>query len=453
MSESSRHLFTSISLVALLPLLAACDNKRPKPAMKWKPPVEKKGPPDLVFSEARSMIFEGDFENAAVNFRALNARTDVPDSIKDWVLLYGGLAELLMGREPESRPLFTELAERTTPERANGKLAQFLHLLGEKMSGEHPVPSKVASSFDRANHEAIALYLLALKNENLGAIDEALTFYRQFATAQVVGPDLWIGFNTQLKKLRQIALDICEYEEAVDTATRERSAKAQNEEAIERAVENAKLVRGRIKQGGKLLAQLDEALGGKAVVMAAADDADESVFPAAKKRWDEAMAKWEFADAQRGIFEAKLKTEKRRKQQDVLNRKADYLEKFKFYLVLEIGSEGYPKPVKIKTGATIPEGIARLDDTRIYLRDKGNETPVLWSDVAPESIYEMAKSLVSADEEAGKAALRKWHLGNFAAFIGKADEGRKWMQEAAAVNTDYAAEIPLLLGEEPAAER
>lgn len=399
--------------------------------------------PELAFSAARMRIIAGNFEDAAESMRNLNARTDLPGAIQDWALAYGGLAELLVGREAEARALFAKLAAGT---KETGKVANFLRDLGGKMSGDAPVPGSAASQYDRGNHEALALYFFAVKDESLGALDDAVTLYRQFATAQAKGPDLWNGFNVELRKLRDSTADICEYEELVDAATRSRAA-GSGEEAVERAVTEARAVRERLKRESKLLASLDAKLGDKKKAMAEQEGADADVFPAAKAKWAELTANYEFGDAMRAIFEPKLTTTKGKKEQEILASRARYLEQFKFYLVLELRNEGYAKPVFLKSGATVEGGIAKMDDTRMYLRDKAGEKAVKWSEISPESIYEMAKSLVTADEEANKASFRKWHLGNYAAFIGKTDEARTLMNEAAKANAQYEPEIAGLLEE------
>ena len=432
------------AIIFLTPLFSSCKKAAPGTTAKPVTKAVKQGPPAEDFSAARGLIIEGKYAEAAERMRALNARKDVPPAIQDWVLVFGGLAELLVDRETDARPLFAQLAERNAGAKESGKLAPFLYDLGQAMSSDMPVPEKVASRYDRGNHEALALYLFALKDESFGALEDAVTFYRQFASAQAKGPDLWTGFNTQLRKLRDQTTDICEYEELVDAALRSR-ALASDQGAIERAVEAAAKARQRIKQQGKLMASLDAELGDKSKAMAAQDDADAEAYPAAKARWDELVAKYEFSEARRAIFEAKLKTDKRVKEQDRLAAKAGYLEQFKFYLVLEARDEGYAKPVALKNGTTAEGGIAKLDDTRIYLRDKGGEKAVLWSEVAPESVFEMAKSLVTPDEDANKAAFRKWHLGNFAALIGKTDEAKALMNEAAKANPQYEPDIAGML--------
>ncbi len=430
-------------------LSAFCFSSCKKPAVKTgaKPPAQaalkRKGPAEDDFRDARGYIFEGDFTAAAEAMRRLNARNDVPEKYQDWVLIYGGMAELLVDREKESRPIFAQLAERHATRRTEGKLSPFFYDLGIVMSSEGTVPGRGASRYDKTNHEAIALFLFGLKNESLGALEDAITFYRQFATAVAMGPEMWIGFNPELKKLRQMATDICEYEELVDSVTKSKTTAA-SDEAFEKAVKEAKDARARIKWQGKLMAALDPQLGEKKAVMAAQDDADAEIFPAAKAKFTELCAKYEFGEARRAIFEAKLKTSRRQKEQELMSSQAAYLDQFKFFLLLEARDDGYAKPVTLKNGETA-EGIAKMDDSFMYLRMKSAQKQVPWSAVSGESIYAFAQSLVTSDEDSAKASVRKWNLGNFAAFIGKTDEARALLTEAAKLNEQYAPEVEGLL--------
>ena len=160
--------------------------------------------------------------------------------------------------------------------------------------------------------------------------------------------------------------------------------------------------------------------------------------------------KYDFAAAKLAIYEPKLKTVKSQKEQESLGAKAANLERFKFYLVFEIGAKGSDKPLTLKDGTTVG-GIVSADDARLQVRDQGAVKAIPWSAVAPESLYALAKSLINPAETADAAAARKWHLGNFAVHIGKLDEGRAYMEEAAKENPGYGDEMPLILGT-PAAQ-
>ena len=429
-----------------MPLFSACDRKTPKVARKANPTVEtvSRMPPAAQFESARTKILTGNYSEAAAILRQLDASGKAPPQLHDWITVWAGLAELMAGREEEARPIFAALAERASGE--GGKLPAFLADLGKRLSGGEAIPSTITPNYNLLTYEALALFLYALKNEQLGAFDDALTFYRQFTTAAARGAEPWPGFHAQLRHFQQYALNIVEYEDLVDTATRARKRPDAAAEAS-RALEAAKVVRKRIKQETKLIASLDEALGEKSRMTAEDDEADAKIFPAAKEKWTELAALHDFAGARQAILEPRLKTPKAQKEQDFLAARTGYLEQFKFYLVLELNATGYAKPITLKDGTTVPGGIAKMDDTHIHLQEEGAVKMVLWSEVSPESIFEVAKSLITAEEAPDAAAFRKWHLGNYAAFIGKMDEARALMTEAAAANPSYTPEIPLLLGQ------
>ena len=433
-------------LAALLPalfLFSACDKIAPKERAKSPNPGAPALTPEQAFSSARMKIEVGKFADAADLMRQANARPVGSSSLQDWMLFYGGFTELLTAHETDARALFTKLAERTSADKEAGQLAKFLYTAATYLSAEGPVPTKAVSAFDRSNYEVLALYLCGLKNDDVGALTDAMTFYRQFTTTPADGIEPWSGFNAHLKRLRDSVTDVCAYEELVDAATRARKASADSDIANE-AAEAARTARERIKIESKLIASLDERFGDKTKAMAVDADEDAKAFPPAKEKYAALAAKFEFADARAAISEPRLKSVKRQKEQDALSIRAGYLEKFKFYLILELANSGYAKPVTLKNGTVVPGGIAKFEDTQITLRDKP-AAPIPWSALDPESIFTIAKSLISASEEPDKAAFRKWHLGNFALAIGKPDEARTLLNEAAAANPQYAPEIPLLL--------
>jgi len=443
MSRPPLSILIPLSIASALSL-GACD----KPAKKRGAAGAKEAaggakrsklPPETQFSEARLKIGSGDFDGAAEILRSLDLPGRAPAALQDWITLWLGMTELLAGREEASRPVFAALAERTASE--SGKLAAFLNDLGTRLSGEEPISSTITSNYTRSNYEAIAYYLYALKNEQLGAFNEALTFYRQFTTTRAEGAEPWLGFYAQMQKLRLDALNFCEYEEAVETATRAR--KSQDAQAFaNQALEAAKVVRKRINKQSKLLASLDETLGVKSKMTEEEGAADAEAMPAAKEKWAALIAQGDFAGARQVILDPRLKSQNAIKEQDRLAARTGYLEQFKFYLVLEVTAGGYPGPIKLKDGTTNASGVARLDDTQFEFKD-GKKAA--WAGTDPESIYEMAKSMISPTEEPDKAAFRKWHLGNYALLIGKKDEARALMEEAAKITASYAPEIEGLL--------
>ena len=115
----------------------------------------------------------------------LDARSGVQQPLHNWITVYAGLAELFAGREVEARAVFTRLVQRGafSEDRGDRKIVSFFTDLGTRLGAEGPIPGEIARNYDVLNHEALALLLCALKNEAVGSLDEALTFYRRFTTS------------------------------------------------------------------------------------------------------------------------------------------------------------------------------------------------------------------------------------------------------------------------------
>src|SRR5690606_35836387 len=102
----------------------------------------------------------------------------------NWITLYLGMSELLAGEEEASRKTFAKLVERGpfATDGGSKKLADFFTEVGQRMSSEGRVSSKIASRYERTNYQSLALFLYGKKNESVEEFEDATAFYRQFAT-------------------------------------------------------------------------------------------------------------------------------------------------------------------------------------------------------------------------------------------------------------------------------
>jgi hypothetical protein len=213
-------------------------------------------------------------------------------------------------------------------------------------------------------------------------------------------------------------------------------------------VDAAKSARIRVKQKTKLTASLDEKLKkiegevGEQVKMSEEEmAADAKLLPDAKAKWKKLMAEQSFINAKKAITEVELRSPAAKKEQDMLATRTSYLENFKFYLIQELAVAGYPEAIKLRDGKTVKGKITRLDDNVIQIEVDGKGTSLPWSEVTPESVYEMGKYLVTPGEDPDAQGFRKWHLGNYAGFIGKTAEARALLNEAAKLNPAYQADL------------
>jgi hypothetical protein len=171
----------------------------------------------------------------------------------------------------------------------------------------------------------------------------------------------------------------------------------------------------------------------------AADDA--TALAEAKQRRLDLLVKFQFAEARTAIMLPILKTEKARDEQDVLTRKATWLADFKLELIEDLNAKGCTQALLRKSGEKLTGAVVHADEEHVVLRESGTTVP--WTDLSLESVFEMAASFIPRDMPPEMAAFRKWHLGAFAFFAGKKDEGLRLLEEAAKARPIYKTELPL----------
>jgi hypothetical protein len=153
-----------------------------------------------------------------------------------------------------------------------------------------------------------------------------------------------------------------------------------------------------------------------------------------------------FADARAVIVGLKkVESEKGKREHHGLTKRYEALARFKSILINDLNAAGYPGPITRRTGSALAGGVNKADETHIHIRTPYGAVPVLWTDLAPETIYAMAASFIRAGIPAELAADRKWALGVYALFINHVREGRVLLTDAAQVKPEYAETLPLLI--------
>jgi hypothetical protein len=215
------------------------------------------------YEAARQKIIARQPAEAAKAFMELGGQPNIPQPLRNWISVHAGLAELLAGREEESRRHFGELTARGpySTEPSEQKLATFFTTIGTQLSGNATAPASVAKDYEKTNQGALALLLFALKNWELQEFEEAGALFRQFQSSplrsrepgdpQPASPFAWIA---DYKEIANSYLeDYTEYRPAAELLNT-----AETPEDRKKALEQATAVRGRLKLPGRLAIYLDE---------------------------------------------------------------------------------------------------------------------------------------------------------------------------------------------------
>lgn len=403
------------------------------------------------YQAARKQILDRKFRAAGEAFHALGEKPGVPQPLLNWVTLHEGLATLLEGRETDARAAFhrIEALGLFSPQPADRRLAFFFMEVARPMSRPEIVPPDAAKDFEKTNFEAVGLLLLALKDWHLGHFEEGGALFRQFQSSTPQPPDDWI--NQYKEFAAEFIADFTVFRNAA-----EGFKPADSLEKQKKALAILRTGRAQLKPGSPLALKFDAAAkaledeihkSGEVEMKRAAEDeaADASVLLEIKQKLGTLTRDYRFSDAQKLVAATNLKSAKGKHEQEALAKKMEWLAEFRSGLITDLANAKCTVPVVRKSASVVPPGTVRATDARVEITTPYGVLPIPWANVAPESLFAVARSLLTPGLDPNVAAPRQWRLGVFALSIGKKSEGEKLVTEAAQLKAEYKEALPLLL--------
>jgi len=417
------------------------------------------------YRDARALVLAGKTDEGIAALQKLEGEKDVPRIIRNWIVVYRGMAELLAGRDPKARAVFKSLrkegTESTDP--AENKLNPFFSDLARKIGSDAAIPLSDAKDYDKTNHESIALLLFALKDWNIGTFDEAGPLFRQFLSASPQAPKTWFGDADEIAKLKTIAGDyVADFNTWRDT--QELVKAATNSEERRAALDKARAARAELKLKSGLTELFDKMIAEFGNEPVAPDNqeakkmaeqeaaADAPIVAEAKAKANALSRQFKFSEARAAAAQAKPAGEKAKREIDALTKRMEWLARFKATLIKDLGTTTYVGPLSRRTGSVLQGGVNRADETQVYNKTPYGAIPVPWTDLQPETVYAMAASFIRQGLPPEIAGERKWLLGVYTYFINRPKEARALVTEAAQQKKEYADELETFLEfAEPAA--
>jgi hypothetical protein len=404
-------------------------------------------------------MMDGKIAEAAAEFKELETelagQPKPRQPLLNWTTTMLGLSLLFDGKEKEARPVFAQLAARGpfSDKDQDEDMAKFFINVGTAMSGDAVVPASLAKDYDRWTFAGIGPLLYGLKDWNLENMEEATPLLRQFADANPEKMVAWADGPADLKTLQDIAQgcvdDYLEGRPAVQALTTAVSIDQQAE-----ALAKAKAARAKMKLMTKVARELDEKIAdiGPKVAAAMADRdkmatddlaSDAKLLPEAKQKRLDLHAKFMFTEAKEAMLNPVLKTEPAKDEQALLAKKSSWLANFKDQLIDDLNAKGYAQPVDTKKGAPTTGPIVKADPQNVMITSPKGPAPIPWADLAPDGVFKLGQSFITADLPPQIMAFRKWHLGVYASFIGKQTESMTLLKEAADLKPLFGEELPV----------
>ena len=427
-------------------------------------PTEKKGEPtpdpkaqaivriEEGLKKARELIEAGEFEKAESMLAELEAQKDVPQPLLTWITLHRGLAMLFEGREAEAAPVFAEIENRGvySHDPTEEKTSNFFIDVAHNLADQAPVITRVARDLNKTNYEAIAFLLYGLKNWHKGKFEDGRFLLQQFKSSRPEGTYEWISGYVPLAT---------EYINAyVDYDEVSKKLRAANSvEEMKEAIAAAKEVREKMKIKGKLADILDaeiEAVEKKLKThakeqgedMAAHAKADAKALEDLRKQGKVLLQELKFPEALALSKAITVYGEEAKRAQAAFAKKAEWLTRYKTTLIADINSGGYTQRIVRKNGVAIPGTAARATEAGFEVRTPYGNTPVAWTDLPLETIFQMGRSFIRVGMPPEVIADRAWLCGVFAFIAGKPREGRELLNAAANTKAEYKDDLPLFEG-------
>ncbi|MHA3769943.1 protein kinase domain-containing protein [Verrucomicrobiota bacterium sgz303538] len=402
------------------------------------------------YEAARQQLIADKYDEAARAFRDLESNLNVQEPMRSWSGFHAGLAWTLAGNLNEARADWTKLIDRgafsSAPEDQN--LAEFFLETARRASSPEPSPESVAQDYSRVSYESLAPLVLGAKSWALGAFDEGAALLRHFHSALPAGGNSWVG------DYKPIAIsflnDFTAFQRITQRATAATTPDQQKAALpeLKEALASLKLKGGLTDKAEALVRKMETDVAAHeeetARARAEQEATDAKALNAAKAKANPLALQYRFNEAKAALASVSVTTEKGKRERDGLIKRAEWLSTFKTQLVRDLSALGYAAPILKKTGGQLP-GVNRATDTHVETKTPYGSLPVPWTDISYESVFTMARAFLRPDLPAQRQADRKWLLGVYAFFAGKATEGRALLTEASQLQPDYQAQLPLLL--------
>ncbi len=196
-------------------------------------------------------LADGDFEGAKTEFQRLAGQADFPQPQKNWAILNGALASLMLRETNPALASLKKLSQTnlysTKPE--DQQLANFFVEVSRVVSQNQPISATIRSLYD-SKKEAFALLIFAIWNwEAKGDFTDAGSLLQTFLNR--VAPDDWAS---QYKPLAEKYLADWKVLEPIEKAF----SKLDTPAAATALIAQIADARSKIQTGGKINDRLDE---------------------------------------------------------------------------------------------------------------------------------------------------------------------------------------------------
>lgn len=143
---------------------------------------------------ARAKLIAGDPKGAIEDYRKILTQTKREQEDTNWLLIQKAIAELNAGQAADAKATISSIRSiGSSSDPQKQKLDAFFTDLTKKLGGNDPVSPSSIPEVNRGSYEMVSLLLFGLHDWQLGKVDDASAFLRQFRNATTAGRFAWIA--------------------------------------------------------------------------------------------------------------------------------------------------------------------------------------------------------------------------------------------------------------------
>jgi serine/threonine protein kinase len=409
------------------------------------------------FDKARKQIADWDTDGAVESLRDLDDEIPAQQQpIENWVRLHRGLVSIMNGNRSDADGWFKQVSDSAhfSNDLADSTLVNFFTKVSGGMTSRQPIKASEGSQYASDSVEALAPFLFALKDWDMGRFTDAGKMFQQYLSSNPKDPFQWVADYKPVAK--KYADDEGMYEKVSDAA-----ASADTPEKRADALNQAQQLQAQMK--GRLADRLNRLADEIRKKSAQLDPAYYAQINAAKQRDQQALAQaaaqykalcadFRFDDAKAVAGAVAVSGSDGIQQKQAMLKKADWLRQFKTQLIQDINARGIASTLFNRAGGALPDGRKQANDAGLNIQTQFGPVPVAWNMLTVSDLLGMANQFIGslANSAPQQAADREWLAGVFACEEGMPNQGSNLLQQAAQLNDDYKQSLSLFPEAQPA---
>jgi hypothetical protein len=283
----------------------------------------------------------------------------------------------------------------------------------------------------------------------MAKFEEAGPLFRQFHSSTPEAPHQWIGdykeFANQFIEAFAEYQKISEKLRAANTVAERKAAVAAAKEVYEKIKSRGKLA-ALLADTIKLIEERTEVMEKEeAEKMAAQEAADAKTIEELRAQVPALLQVLKFAEARAVATAALPNGAAAKREQTLWLKRSDALAKYKATLIADINTAPATPQIRKKNGQTVAGAASHADDNGIDVRTPYGSTPVAWTDLSLDTIYNLGRTYIRQGLAAAEIGERAWNLGMFALLAGKPTEARTLFNAGAQNNPAFKDDLPMFL--------